>query len=220
MGQSQLASALLHKYEGVVCTVIDLQAIYSDSSSTPEATLLKSLTEARKRKPSIVYLPSLETWWDIASQTLQTILQQFFRMHGVMEQIFLLVTFTVASDQIPMYLTELLDTSSCIHHELTYPSEAQRQDFFLSLLDSLNRQLPEHDMPESNESPEVLALASAPMTTHTDSKETRAQLSKDRRTRLMLQAKLGPLVELLRTRYKRFKKPMIVRHKMSRLITG
>lgn len=62
MGQAQVAAALLHRLEGYAVQTLAVASLLGDSSQTPEAALVQQFHEARRLKPSILFVPELDRW--------------------------------------------------------------------------------------------------------------------------------------------------------------
>lgn len=78
MGQQYLASALLNHFEGLHVQALDLPTLLSDSSrvcipvphlyranvcQSSEAAVIQLFAEARRHKPSVIYLPNVDIWY-------------------------------------------------------------------------------------------------------------------------------------------------------------
>src|SRR5271156_968218 len=56
MGQQYLAAALLNHFEGLHVQSFDLPTLLSDSSTSPEATMVRPFSEVKMHKPSVIYI--------------------------------------------------------------------------------------------------------------------------------------------------------------------
>ena len=115
-------------------------------------------------------------------------------------------------DELDDTLQPLLDRPAVKTFELKYPTEHERSVFFLPVKQALLSTTTIVSKPPATQAPisEVLPLAPIVKNNQAERSSAKTQTLKDKKTRLTLQAKLGPLMELIRTRYKRFKKPCIV----------
>ena len=69
MGQSYIGSAILNHLEGLHVQNFDLPTIYSDSTRTAETAIVQLFAEVKRHKPSVIYIPGIDTWWHTLSQS-------------------------------------------------------------------------------------------------------------------------------------------------------
>lgn len=75
MGQSELASAALHKLEEFPVFSLDFSTLVVDSNHfSPEQALMSRINEACKAAPAVIYLPDVVGWWRSASDSLRSAL--------------------------------------------------------------------------------------------------------------------------------------------------
>lgn len=71
MGQGYVGAAVLHHLEGFHVQTLDLATLVSDSSRTMEAACVQLFIEAKRHKPSILFVPSLVTWCASVTDTVR-----------------------------------------------------------------------------------------------------------------------------------------------------
>ena len=71
MGQSYVGAAILHHLEGFHVQSLDLATLVSDSGRTMEAACVQLFVEAKRHKPSILFIPSLLTWVQTVNDTVR-----------------------------------------------------------------------------------------------------------------------------------------------------
>ena len=64
MGQQYLAAALLNHFEGLHVQAFDLPTLLSDSTRSAEAAVVQFFTEVKRHKPSVIYIPNVDIWYD------------------------------------------------------------------------------------------------------------------------------------------------------------
>ncbi|KAM7473233.1 hypothetical protein LguiB_020476 [Lonicera macranthoides] len=75
VGLEHLAPAILHKLEKFPVHSLELSCLVSDpNATTPEDSLVHKFNEARRTKPSILYLPRFHLWWETAGTQLKAVL--------------------------------------------------------------------------------------------------------------------------------------------------
>lgn len=211
-GQEHIGRAILQHLEGIHVRTLDLAAIFGDPNSTAEASLIQAFTEARRHPPSALYMPSVELWFSVASESLQFTLKSLLSAIGTNERVAVIGTANRTLADLPPPVKELFGQTATSYLALEKPSPDRRYTFFnflVSLISMSPAQMP--DTQTQRRVLETLPVAPAPAPREISKAEKKAMDVKDKKTKLVLKAKLGPLMELLRTRYKRFKKPAIVK---------
>ena len=66
---SHLGPAVLHTLEEIPVKVVDLSVVMGTSSCSSEEALVQIFKEAKRVSPSIIYLPRVDTWWDVTTET-------------------------------------------------------------------------------------------------------------------------------------------------------
>jgi len=69
MGQTYIGSALLNHFEGLHVQNFDLPTIYSDSARSAETAIVQLFAEVKRHKPSVIYLPGIDTWYHTLSES-------------------------------------------------------------------------------------------------------------------------------------------------------
>lgn len=90
MGQQYLIGALLNHLESIHVQTLDLPALFSDSSRSSETVLVQAFAEARRRKPSIIYIPAIDLWTNTIPSTLLSIFHSLLDSLTPQEPIMLL----------------------------------------------------------------------------------------------------------------------------------
>lgn len=210
-GQTYIGAAILHHLDKVHVQTIDLISIFGDSSSTPEASLIRLFVETKRRRPAVLYLPDIEFLFGSMSDSLRSTFLALMSTIDSGNSIIVIALSGQPIESLDSELVGLFKVGNLGNVELTAPDSQSRAEFFAFLMAVIAQgpvQAPAHS--EGRRELEVLPLA-PPQTPHVPSKLEKKDIEiKDRKTQLMLKAKLSPLLDLIRTRYKRFKKPMIV----------
>lgn len=69
-GQQYVGAAILNYLEEFNVQNLDLASLVSESSRTIEAAVVQSFMEAKKRQPSVVFIPNLDIWINTIQKTL------------------------------------------------------------------------------------------------------------------------------------------------------
>lgn len=136
-----VASALLHRFEHIPVISIDLPSLQGDASSMrPEDSLLRCLQEARRRAPSVLYMPLADAWWTHASAELREALRQGLLLMPPHVPILWATTVQQPLDALPLGLQQLLGLHSRREPGLAVvrvqsPKHDERTDFFRRVIE-------------------------------------------------------------------------------------
>ena len=72
MGQQYLARALLNHLEGLHVQAFDLATLLSDSTRSSEAAIIQLFAEVRRHKPSVIYIPNVDIWYQNIGETVRS----------------------------------------------------------------------------------------------------------------------------------------------------
>lgn len=145
-GQGQtvhLAPALLHHYENVRMHVLDVPALYTSMVRSPEESCTNIFREARRYAPSIIYMPRIDSWWDVAGDTLRAALLSLVEDIEPFAAVLLLATTEEPHSALPDEVKRLFHGSdiSSSHHVhagqiicMRNPIADERKEFFKDLL--------------------------------------------------------------------------------------
>lgn len=214
-GQQHIGRAILHYLEGYHVQILDLAMLFGNPTNSPEVSIVQAFVEAKRHKPSVICLMQLEIWSFSASDNMITTLKSLLSSINPHEPILLLGIASVLERDLSPAIGELFDHSAQ-NIELGKPTEAERKDFLQFLKSFIARQ-PSEMSGIDGQAPRILEdlpLAPPPLPRQISKDERKAIEDKDRKLKLILKAKLSPLLELLKTRFKRFKKAMIVRYSL------
>ncbi|KAK9474053.1 P-loop containing nucleoside triphosphate hydrolase protein [Dipodascopsis tothii] len=210
MGQEYLGAAILQHLEGFHVQTFDLATLLSDSTRTPEAAIVQFFVEVKRHKPSVVYVPNIDTWAQILSDSAKTTFTCLLRNTAPSEQILLLGVADCPQAELPADVRALFGPAAANSIAIPLPDLNARYKFFDGVREHLAR--PPSDYPDAARRLRVLEdLPKAPpaKAPPPNRAELKAQEQKDKRLKNYLKIKLSGLMDLLKVRYKRFRKPMI-----------
>ena len=228
-GQQYVGAAILDYLEHYNIQKLDLGNLVSETSRSMEAAVVQGFTEARKRQPSVIYIPNVDVWLRVVPPSVVATLVSLFNSLQSKERILLLcVTDTVSPGDndslhstIPSLLSQL-DFAEDDVFKLEKPSEEQRRAFFHSLRDALvikpplfharhKRTTPLPELPKAEvTSPRDVDEEGKPLTADEILKKRLKSFQyQDMKLKNMLKIKLSGLMDLFKSRYKRFRKPPI-----------
>jgi SpoVK/Ycf46/Vps4 family AAA+-type ATPase len=216
MGQQYLGAALLSKIEGLHVQSFDLPTILEDSTRSPEAAITQLFTEVRRHKPSVIYIPAVDVWYNTLPPAATRTFKLLLRSIGANEPIMLLGVMEEEqgdqSDQ--QMLADLFGYSEANRFELREPDREGRAEFFNSVSQYIA--MSPKDFPDlDNRKKRVLpVLELAPVVEPVlDPKEIaareKAQRKQDALTLNKLKSAIQPIMDMLKKKHRRFFKPIL-----------
>ncbi|KAI9706153.1 MAG: hypothetical protein M1820_004914 [Bogoriella megaspora] len=221
-GQQYLGAALLNKFEGLHVQSFDLPTLLEDSSRAPEAAIVQLFKEVRRHKPSVIYIPNVDVWYQTVSQSVIKTFTSLLRTIPPNDPILLLgVIESVGNEEPdPEMLRDLFGFSSKNQFTLGRPRKNARHEYFDRLIGYISRSPQEFPDP-SNRKPrqlEQLEVAPPPKEPEGPSKEAlKAQKKQDRHTLNMLKLQIQPVMDQIRNKYKKFRTPVIEENQIAYL---
>ena len=217
MGQQYLGAALLSKIEGLHVQSFDLPTILEDSARSPEAAITQLFTEVRRHKPSVIYIPAVDVWYNTLPQAATKTFKLLLRSIGANEPIMLLGVMELENiDTRPdrQMLVDLFGFSLNNQFELNRPDQEGRAEFFNSISHYIR--MSPVDFPDlDNRKKRILpVLEPAPVVEPVlDPKETaareKAQRKQDQLTLNKLKSTIQPIMDNLKKKHRRFFKPVL-----------
>ncbi|GAV53817.1 hypothetical protein ZYGR_0AK03190 [Zygosaccharomyces rouxii] len=222
-GQQYIGAALLHYLEHFNIQRLDLASLLSESTRTIEAAIVQGFVEARRRQPSIVFLPNIDIWSQAVPEAAIFTLMSLFRSLQSNEKVFLLgiSEFHKNTDILDGPLSYFEFSGNICHIDV--PSIKQRSNYFTSIAKVLHmkpfefktkrrrrKPLPalppvksESSLDNTGENGEILSSSEALR------RKLKTFQHQDMRLKNILKIKLSGLMDLFKNRYKRFRKPPI-----------
>jgi SpoVK/Ycf46/Vps4 family AAA+-type ATPase len=103
-----LAPAILYKMEHIHAYMLDLATLFKETGRSPEETCIQVFNEARRNVPSVIYIPNIDNWWDLVSETVKAILDAQLSHLDPNIPILLLATADTTYDNLPAEVNALL----------------------------------------------------------------------------------------------------------------
>ncbi|KAF2430309.1 AAA-domain-containing protein [Tothia fuscella] len=216
MGQQHLASALLHKFEKLFVQSFDMATLMEDTSRSVEAAIIQLFKEVRRHKPSVIFLPNVDVWYDtIGPHAIKTFVSLLRSLPPNEPVLVLGVMELDRADEKPnaAMMRDLFGFSSKNDFKIKRPNQEAREEYFEALVGYVRKRPSEFPDPENRKRRkiEVLpdapaeAIASAPLT----KEELKRQKRADRHTLNQLKMEIGKVMEQIKKKYRRFVTPVI-----------
>ena len=222
-GQQYIGAALLNHLEHYNVQKLDLGSLVAESSRSLDAAIVQGFVEARKRQPSIIFIPNIDIWARSVPPSVLSTLATLIRSLKSKEKILLLGIADSPSDELNFddYLSQLSFHNNIFNIE--NPQKDERTEYFETMAKVLEmkptefsterkRSKPLEELPvvAPSELPENLDENGKPLP---EDEILRRKLKKfqhqDMKLKNVLKIKLYGLMDLFKNRYKRFKKPTI-----------
>lgn len=217
MGQQYLAAAILNHFEGLHVQSFDLPTLLSDSTRSQEAAVVQLFTEVKTHKPSVIYIPNVLTWYATVGQTVIATFVGLLRALQPTDPILVLGILESESDEKDIE-TEMIRNffgySKKNQFELQNPDQQARREFFSTLIEYIKTAPADFPDPENRikRKPEILPPAppeKIPEPQPLSKEELKMQKRKDRHTLNLLKIRLQPIMDQIRTKYRKFRTGVI-----------
>lgn len=214
-GQQYIGAAILNLLEGFQVQNLDLATMFGDVTRTPELCIVQTFIEARRHQPSIIFIPNIDTWFDVMSHSAKATLSGLLRNLRSNEKILLLGIaerlYDELDTEIKMTLGFLGELNS---FTLTNPSLEARKKFFVAVENALLMKPYEflndlENRPKRRLKQLKVMPQAKPGEGDISKKQMKQQEYEDKKLKNILKIKLAGLMDLFKNRYKRFKKPII-----------
>lgn len=141
MGQQYLANALMNQFEGLHVQSFDLPTLLSDPtkvscsvvilaigqclpSQSPEAAVVQSFAEVRRRKPSVIFIPNVDSWYQTVGPTVISTFLTLLRTLAPTDPVLLLgIVESESAKRNPRMMKDLFGFSKKNQYELVRPDE-------------------------------------------------------------------------------------------------
>ncbi|KAF9477179.1 AAA-domain-containing protein [Pholiota conissans] len=208
MGQGYIGAAALHHLEGYHVQSLELGALLSDSTRTPEAAIVQLFVEAKRNQPSVIYIPSLVGWCAAITETARSTVRAMLDTLAPTDPILLLAVVDGSFIDLPKDVRAWFGPTKENRVELTPPSIEKRLAFFEGLLNDVQR--PPNKFADGMERKkrvlEVLPIAPPLEPRKPTAAELAVQEENDTRVLTLLKYRLGPILTELKRKFKRFTK--------------
>ncbi|KAH8815666.1 hypothetical protein F5884DRAFT_696194 [Xylogone sp. PMI_703] len=212
MGQAYIGGALLNHFEGLHVQNFDLPTIYSDSTRSPEAAIVQLFAEVKRHKPSVIYMPSIDTWYHSLSEAVITTFLGLLRSIPPTDPVLVLGITENPPDKVnPDLLRDLFGFSMKNRFVIQRPSKQNREDFFQNIATYV-RKAPK-DFPEplnrKKRKLETLPIAPPPPPKPPTKEEIKAQKKRDHQLLNLLKVQIQPIMDQINRKYRKFRTPVI-----------
>lgn len=210
MGQQYLAAAVLHHFEGFHVQAFDLPTLLSDSTRSPEATVIQLFAEVRRHKPSVIYIPNILSWYETVGPAVLSTFLGLLRSIPTTDPVLLFGVLELTGEGVDStLLRNLFGFSKKNLCDLKSPDHDARHEFFSRLIDYIKTSPSEFPDPENRKPRQLEPLEVAPPQPEKPpapptKEQLKAQKKKDRQTLNLVKIRIQPIMDQIK-KYKRFR---------------
>ncbi|CDF90491.1 related to YTA7-26S proteasome subunit [Zygosaccharomyces bailii ISA1307] len=222
-GQQYIGAALLNYFEQFNVQRLDLASLLSEGTRTIEAAVVQGFVEARRRQPSIIFIPNIDIWSQAVPETAVLTLTSLFRSLQSNERVLLLGVSEVYEEgdvsSGPLSHFSFSDNICFID----VPTRSQRTKYFEAIDKIVHMKPIFFKTKRRRRKPLPVLPAVKPKMSAENSSTDNSEISpteilrrklkqfqhQDMRLKNILKIKLSGLMDLFKNRYKRFRKPAI-----------
>ncbi|KAI3336718.1 AAA-domain-containing protein [Xylariaceae sp. AK1471] len=211
MGQSYISAAILHYFEGVHVQNFDLPTIIGDSRP-PEQVLTGLFVEVKRQKPSVIFIPNVDTWYATLSGPALTAFLGMLRSLHPTDPIMVLGTAETDFKNLDSDLKrDLFGFSKWNSIEIARPVKANREEYFSRIIAHIRR-LPK-DFPDPvhrrKRQLEELPIAPPPPPKKLTKEEIHNEDIRYRQALNLMKVHLQPIMDQISKKYQKFRHPVI-----------
>lgn len=214
-GQQYLGSAVLNLLEGFLVQNLDLATMFGDVTRTPELCIVQTFIEAKRHQPSIIFIPNIDTWFEVMPYSARATLSGMLRNLRSDERVLLLGIAELPYDTLDTELKKLFGFSDMSNNvALQNPNSEARLLFFSTVEKALTMKPFEfindlENRPRRKLKPLKVIASDSVLDASLSKKRLKQQEYEDTKLKNILKLKLAGIMDLFKIRYKRFKKPLI-----------
>lgn len=215
MGQQYISGAILNHFEGFHVQSFDLPTLLSDTTATPESTIIRLFSEVKQHKPSVIYIPNVQDWYPTVGQAVTTTFQNLLRQLKASDQVLVLGISESDQDHIDESMRrELFPYTRKNLYRIPRPSKDERLEYFAPLTEYVRTAPSDFPNPENRKKRVIDKLPLAPVpvektASEPTKEEQKAQKRRDRQTLNMLKISLQPIMDQIKLRHRIFRTAVI-----------
>jgi SpoVK/Ycf46/Vps4 family AAA+-type ATPase len=206
MGQGAVGAALLQHLEGYHVQSLDIGTLLGDSARTPEAAIIQLFVEAKRHKPSVLYIPGLVHWARSVSEGVKTTFKALLDGLTDADPVMLLGIAEAPLDELDDEVQSWFNFLDDDLVQIRRPDEESRRAFFKEIFDHVIRPPTEFPdaLPRRKRVLEELPKAPPRPPRKLTQAELQQQADNDAKLLEHLKYRLGPVLAELRKKFKKF----------------
>ncbi|KAG9234142.1 hypothetical protein BJ875DRAFT_510235 [Amylocarpus encephaloides] len=221
MGQVYLGGAILNHFEGLHVQNFDLPTLFNDAAKTPEAAIVQLFAEVKRHKPSVIYIPAIEVWYQTLSKAqIDTFLGLLKAIPPTDPVLVLGITEGPIAQLDPEMLRELFGFSRKNRLQVERPEKHNREAFFAPIREYVEKKPNEFPEPLNRKKRQldILEVAPPPEVKPPSKEEIKAQKQRDHYLLNLLKVQIQPIMDQIQKKYRKFRAPAIPQASIQYLI--
>lgn len=187
-------------------------------NQSPEAAVVQLFEEVKRHKPSVIYIPDINTWYStLADSVIRTFVGLLRGLRptdpilllGVMDEE---ICEDKASDATKEMIRAMFGYSKSNVYSLPRISVAARKEYFQGVIDLVRKaptELPERDERKKRKLDVLPVAPPIEMPKGPSKEELKAQKKKDRLTLNILKLQIQSVMDQIKLKYKKFRTPVV-----------
>ena len=214
MGQQYLAAALLNHFEGLHVQPFDLPTLLSDSGRSPEAAVIQLFTEVRRHKPSVIYIPNVDVWYQTVGDQVISTFTGLLRTLAPTDPVLVLGVIENEDEFIDQtMIKKLFGYSLKNQYFVERPRELSRKVYFSPIAEYINTSPADFPEPAHRKRRRIERLEPVPIEPpkqiELSKAELKAQKKRDRHLLNVLKLRIQPIMDQIKQKYKKFRTGVI-----------
>ncbi|KAI1154207.1 hypothetical protein F4825DRAFT_197340 [Nemania diffusa] len=212
MGHSYISAAILHYFEGVHVQNFDLATIIGDSRP-PEQVLTGLFTEVKRQKPSVIFIPNIDTWYGAMSAPALTAFLGMLRSLHPTDPIMVLATAEAELKDLSSELRrDLFGFSKSNIIEIVRPLEETREEYFSRIIEHIKRVPNEFPDPLNRKKRQLeeLPIAPPPPAKKLTKEDIHNEDVRYRQALNLMKVHLQPIMDQISKKYQKFRHPVLL----------
>jgi hypothetical protein len=182
-------------------------------SQSPETAVVQFFTEVKRHKPSVIFIPNVDVWYRTLPETAIATFKGLLQSVAPNDRVLLFGIAEVPIEDLEERLVrDFFGFSKRDRFELSRPDEHSRFLYFEKVMSHIRKSPRDFPQDLSNRKKKKLLeleRASPPPVREQTDEEKRSVALRDRQLKNHLKIRLNALMENLKQKYRRFKKPVI-----------
>lgn len=215
MGQQYLASSVLQKLETSHMQPFDLPTLMEDSSRTPEAAVVQLFKEVKRHKPSVIFIPNVDVWWETVEPRVTKLFTHLLRSLDPNDQVLVLgIMESDADDEEPdpSIMRDIFGFSKRNQYKIARPDQPSRSEFFEGITAYIRKspaELPDPENRKKRELPELRVIPERESPKGPSKDELKKQKKQDRHTLNLLKLAIQPVMDQIKMKFRKFRNSVI-----------
>lgn len=210
-GLKYISNGLINKLDGVTIQILDFNKLFSDSSISIENLIIQLFNELKRNKPSVLFIPDLIGFFSTIPESCKSVIK--YLINGLNPNDKILILIEIEGELTTDLLDEVEDIFDVNEDQIVHLRNCfknEREEFFSFGFKSIFKTPLEYNDLEIRPKRILKDLPIIERPKVVDSvKSKKDQIKSDMKLKNALKIKLSGLMELFKTRYKKFKKPII-----------